>query len=153
MGGIRDDDVVWDPFVGSGAELVERALLGPYRALLGSDSDARALAVAADNLAAAHLVASLERADAVIHSPPGVTLIVTNPPMGRRASRVAGLADELDRFVAHAASVLLPAGRLVWIAPWPARTRDVATRAGLKLDRAFLIDMGGFEAEMQRWVK
>jgi DNA-directed RNA polymerase specialized sigma24 family protein len=153
VGGIRDDDVVWDPFVGSGAELVERALLGPYRALLGSDSDTRALVVAAGNLAAAHLVASIERADAVVHSPPGVTLIVTNPPMGRRASRVAGLADELDRFVAHAASVLLPGGRLVWIAPWPARTRDVATRAGLKLERAFLIDMGGFDAEMQRWVK
>jgi len=153
LGGLRDDDVVWDPFVGSAAELVERALLGPYRALLGSDSDARALAIAADNLAAAHVAAHLEGADALVHSPPGVTLIVTNPPMGRRASRVAGLADELDRFVEHAASVLTLGGRLVWIAPWPARTRDAAMRAGLVLDRAYLIDMGGFEAEMQRWLK
>jgi len=153
VGGMRDDDVVWDPFVGSGAELVERARLGPYRVLVGSDSDADALAIAAKNLSAAHVEARLERADALVHSPPGVTLIVTNPPMGRRASRVAGLADELDRFIAHAASVLRPRGRLVWIAPWPARTREAAMRAGLKLERAFLIDMGGFDAEMQRWIK
>src|SRR5690606_28099121 len=35
-------DVVWDPFVGAGAELVERARLGPAR-LVGTDVDARAL--------------------------------------------------------------------------------------------------------------
>ena len=39
--GARADDVVWDPFVGSGTELVERALAGPYARLLGSDTDPR----------------------------------------------------------------------------------------------------------------
>ena len=33
----KQNDLVWDPFVGSGTELCERALLGPYRALVGSD--------------------------------------------------------------------------------------------------------------------
>jgi len=153
VAGVRADDTVWDPFVGSGAELVERALLGPYGALVGSDLDPRALAVAGENLAAAGVEASLERADALTHRPAGVTLILTNPPMGRRASRDAGLRDLLDGFIVHAASVLRRGGRLVWIAPWPERARDVGERAGLALEWARTVDMGGFDAEMQRWTK
>jgi 23S rRNA G2445 N2-methylase RlmL len=153
VAGVRADDVVWDPFTGSGAELVERALRGPYRSLLGSDVDERALAVARKNLDGVGLTARLERADALTLAPDGVTLVVTNPPMGRRAARVAGLSDFLDAFVAHVARVLAPAGRLVWIAPWPNRTRTTAERAGLRLEWARSVDMGGFGAEMQRWVK
>jgi 23S rRNA G2445 N2-methylase RlmL len=153
VAGVRADDTVWDPFVGSGAELIERALLGPCRALFGSDLDSHALAVAGENLAAVGVHASLERADALTHRPPGVTLVVTNPPMGRRASRTTTLGDMLDGFVAHAASVLSRNGRLVWIAPWPKRTRAVAERAGLALDWARVVDMGGFDAEIQRWIK
>jgi 23S rRNA G2445 N2-methylase RlmL len=149
----QPDDVVWDPFVGSGAELVERALLGPFRALVGSDVDEGALEIARGNLDAAGLPATLHLMDALGHEPSGVTLVITNPPMGRRSSRTAGLANRLDRFVAHAASVLVPGGRLVWIAPFPARSRAAARSAGLALEWARTIDMGGFEAEMQRWVR
>jgi tRNA G10 N-methylase Trm11 len=73
--------------------------------------------------------------------------------MGRRASRTAGLAEMLDRFVVHVASVLVPGGRLVWITPWAKRARAAAAQAGLRLDSARTVDMGGFDAEMQRWVK
>ena len=153
IAGVRGDDVVWDPFVGSGAELIERGLLGPYRALVGSDVDDRALAVARGNLQAAGLTGRLERSDALAFAPADVTLIVSNPPMGRRASRVAGLADFLDAFVAHAARTLKKSGRMVWIAPWPKRSRSVAESVGLRLDWARSVDMGGFGAEIQRWVK
>jgi 23S rRNA G2445 N2-methylase RlmL len=153
VAGARDDDVVWDPFVGSGAELVERALLGKHRALYGSDLDARALDATRVNLAAAGVQADLRQGDALDLAPPGVTLIVTNPPMGRRASRTSGLADTLDRFVEHAAATLVRGGRLVWVAPWPERSRSTALAAGLRLDRARIVDMGGFDAEMQRWLK
>jgi precorrin-6B methylase 2 len=153
VAGARDDDVVWDPFVGSGAELVERALLGKYRTLYGSDHDARALEAARVNVGAAGVTADLKQGDALDLAPPGVTLIITNPPMGRRAVRTSGLAITLDRFVAHAAELLAPGGRLVWIAPWPERSRSAALAAGLRLDRARIVDMGGFDAEMQRWLK
>jgi 23S rRNA G2445 N2-methylase RlmL len=153
VAGARDDDVVWDPFVGSGAELVERARLGPFRALHGSDVDARALAVARENLAAAGVTADLAQRDALAAAPSGVTLVLTNPPMGRRAVRTAGLAELLDRFVAHAAATLAPGGRLVWLAPWPARARRAAEQAGLRLDVASVVDMGGFDAELQRWTR
>ena len=144
---------MWDPFVGSGAELVERALLGPHRALFGSDLDPRALSIARENLAAAGFEARLEQQDALDAAPADVTLIITNPPMGRRAARNVGTGDTLDRFVAHAAAALVPRGRLVWMAPWPKRARAAGARAGLTLDWAREVDMGGFEAELQRWMK
>ncbi|MGH7269165.1 MAG: TRM11 family SAM-dependent methyltransferase, partial [Polyangiaceae bacterium] len=153
VGGVRADDVVWDPFVGSGAELVERARLGAYHALHGSDIDPEALAVARANLDAAGTTASLEVMDALGTAPHGVTLILTNPPMGRRSSRVAGIDEMLDRFIAHAAASLSPGGRLVWLAPWQKRSRDAGLLAGLKLDWARMVDMGGFDAEMQRWLR
>lgn len=155
VAGVRDDDVVWDPFAGSGGEIVERALLGPCRALFGSDLDPRAIEVARENVAAAGLASRvvLQAQDALGPAPAGVTLIVTNPPMGRRASRTAGLDEMLDRFVEHAASALVPRGRLAWLAPWPKRSRAAGQRAGLTLDYAQLVDMGGFDAELQRWVK
>jgi 23S rRNA G2445 N2-methylase RlmL len=151
--GVRADDVVWDPFVGSGAELVERALLGPYHALIGSDVDDDALAVARRNLERAELSARLERADARRFAPEGVTLVITNPPMGKRVARTSGLSTMLDEFVAHAGRTLRSGGRLVWLAPWPRRSRAAAEGAGLRLDDARSVDMGGFGAEMQRWSK
>jgi 23S rRNA G2445 N2-methylase RlmL len=153
VAGARADDVVWDPFVGSGAELVERGLIGPYRRLLGSDVDPRALVAARKNLAAAGLDARLEVGDALTVAPEGVTLIVTNPPMGRRSSRTGTLSATLTRFVGHAASVLRPKGRLVWMAPWPAKARAAAAEAGLELLTARTVDLGGFDVELQHFVK
>jgi len=43
VAGVQPNDVVWDPFVGSGLELIERALLGPYRGLYGTDIERPAL--------------------------------------------------------------------------------------------------------------
>jgi predicted RNA methylase len=144
----RADDVVWDPFVGAGAELVERARLGPYKALIGTDLERDAIEAARSNLTAAGIDdATLEVADATTHQPRGVTLIVTNPPMGRRVQRGTH-ADVLERFVDQAARVLVPGGALVWAAPDPGRLQARAERAGLVLDHAFTVDMGGFPAEM-----
>jgi HEAT repeats/RMKL-like, methyltransferase domain len=49
VAGVSPDDVVWDPFVGGGTELVERALAGPFARLVGTDVDPRALEVARGN--------------------------------------------------------------------------------------------------------
>ena len=86
MAGVRVDDVVWDPFVGAGAELVERALLGRYDEMIGTDTDADALAAAKANLKAAKVArVQLTRSDARKFLPrKPVTLVLTNPPMGRR---------------------------------------------------------------------
>lgn len=65
-----NDDVVWDPFAGAGAELIERARLGPYARLLGTDVDPEATAAARANLERAGIEnAAIEEADAVTSSP------------------------------------------------------------------------------------
>jgi 23S rRNA G2445 N2-methylase RlmL len=153
VAGARGDDVVWDPFVGSGLELVERARLGPFARLVGTDVDPRALAVARDNVRAASISnVELREGDALVERPGGVTLILTNPPMGRRIKTQA-LSSLLDRFLAHAADVLEPGGRLVWMSPRPERTRARARSLRFAVDRALRVDMGGFFAELQRLSK
>jgi len=147
--GARPDDVVWDPFVGSALELIERARFGPYRTLLGSDIDPAALEVARENLGGAGVTAELCLGDATRLVPEGVTLIVTNPPMGRRLARDRTLGPLLTDFVAHAARVLSPGGRLVWLSPLPELTRRAAAAAGLRGPTGPLVDMGGFDAELQ----
>jgi len=153
LAGVRADDVVWDPFVGSGLELVERGLLGPHARLVGTDLDAKALATAGANLAAAGLErAELVQADATSFDPGPVTLIVTNPPMGRRVQR-GDVAPLLTAFLARAGALLRPGGRLVWISPLPRVTQAAARGGGLVCRRAQPIDMGGFNAQLEVWDK
>jgi len=153
VGGVRDGDVVWDPFVGSALELIERARLGPYASLHGTDVDEHALESARANLARANVTdAQLTLADATIFAPPGVTLALTNPPMGRRVAR-GELAPLVDRFLHNVARALVPGGRLVWLSPMPERSRARLVDAGLTLDLARPVDMGGFRAELQRATK
>jgi 23S rRNA G2445 N2-methylase RlmL len=154
VAGVRPDDVVWDPFVGSGVELVERAVAGRYGGLRGSDTDPRAIDAARTNLAAAGVKdAVLELAQATRHSPPGTTLIVTNPPMGRRVARDGTLSALLEAFVDHAAEMLPDAGRLVWLSPLGARTAPRATTRGFAVTMDTEVDMGGFRARLQRFVR
>lgn len=146
----RPDDVVWDPFVGSGLELAELARLGSVRELWGSDLDAEALEVARANLEAAGVAAAqLRLSDALAWAPEGVSLIVTNPPMGRRLARDGSIEALLIGFVSHAARVLRPGGRLVWLSPLAAKTERAARAAGLAVSQGPDVDMGGFSAKLQ----
>jgi hypothetical protein len=141
-------DTVWDPFVGSGLELIERARLAPVRRLLGSDLDPSALEAARANLGAAGVNADLTVADALTSAPTGVTCILTNPPMGRRVQRGQAESITLD-FLDRAATLLPPGGILVWISPAPGKSRTRAEQAGLRLEDARTVDMGGFAAQLQ----
>jgi predicted RNA methylase len=148
LGGLRDDDVVWDPFVGSGLELVERARLGPYARLIGTDIDPKALRAATENTASVERV-ELVRADSTQHSPSGVTLILSNPPMGRRVARDGSLRPLLESFVKHAARVLVPGGRWLWLSPLPELTARAAEQHGLSVAPGPEVDLGGFSARIQ----
>ncbi len=146
----RAGEQVWDPFVGSGAELCERGRLGPCT-LHGSDLDARALTAAKANLTAAGLMerATLTQGDALQLKLPRIDLVLTNPPMGRRlrgdvAPLLAGLATRLP-------SVMARGGRLVWLNPRPEVTRPILDRGGLTLSFACDVDLGGYEARLERW--
>jgi 23S rRNA G2445 N2-methylase RlmL len=153
VAGVKDDDVVWDPFVGSGLELIERARLGAYHSLHGTDVEESALEAARANLARAgvegvHLV----HGDSTVAAPNGVTLAITNPPMGRRVAR-GELAMLIDRIVHRVARTLVKGGRFVWLSPMPERTRARFADEGLRVELARSVDMGGFRAELQRAIK
>ena len=154
VAGVRPDDVVWDPFVGSGVELVERARLGPLRELHGTDLDARALSAARENVERAGIAGvQLQQADARNHRVAGLTLVLCNPPMGRRVLRAAGLSGVLCQVVRNVAAQLAPAGRMVWLSPFPDPTARAAADAGLQVERLGPVDLGGFSAELQRFVR
>jgi 23S rRNA G2445 N2-methylase RlmL len=153
--GVRRDDVAWDPFVGSGLELCERARLGPYRALVGSDVDPRAIDVARANLAGAgaHDV-TLAVGDVRAFRPASrATLVVTNPPMGRRVLLPGELAGVYEAFFLAAGAALAPEGRVAWITPRADLGVELASRVGLEPRMRTRVDMGGFDAELQVLVR
>jgi precorrin-6B methylase 2 len=145
----RPADRVWDPFCGSGLELIERARRGPARSLLGTDNDAAALDAARRNLDAAAVRAELALTDARTHAPGPVDLIITNPPLGSRVAvdAAALLVAALPNF----ARALAPRGRLVWITPSPRKTTPIAEQLGLVRTRDLAVDLGGVRGHLERW--
>lgn len=153
VAGAKRDDFVWDPFVGSGLELIERARLGPYRRMVGTDVSNDALGAARENLRAAGVEAELAIADARTHTVRGVTLVITNPPMGRRLVRDRSLKGLYDRLIANVAYNLARGGRMVWLSPRSDDTAKHAASLGLAVRRGPRVDMGGFDAEIQVFEK
>lgn len=152
VGEARPGDVAWDPFVGSGLELCERAVLGPYASLWGSDRDVEALERSRRNLTSLGAGPfELVRGDAREVRVPGLTLVLSNPPMGRRVLRGHDLGALLHDTVANAARQLAAGGRIVLLSPAPRATAQAAADAGLvtKLERE--VDLGGFHATLQRF--
>jgi hypothetical protein len=52
----------------------------------------------------------------------------------------------------HAAEVMAPGGRFVWMSPLPALTVDCARELGFVVRERRTVDMGGFDAELQAFV-
>ncbi|MCU0658636.1 MAG: hypothetical protein MUF64_26275, partial [Polyangiaceae bacterium] len=153
VGGVQEEDVVWDPFTGSGLELCERAWLGPYAEIHGSDRDPEALVIAGKNLENARVVpTSMTAIDARGHRIPGLSLVLSNPPLGHRVARQEDLALLLESVVASIARQLRPRGRLVWLSPHGDRTARAGERSGLQVERHGRVDLGGVEAELQSMV-
>jgi len=143
-------DVIWDPFVGSGLELIECARLGRYRELIGTDNNARSLEAAAANVQSAKIErVRLLNADARTARLNGVTAIITNPPLGIRHQRDGQLGPLLLDFLTNARASLGAAGRLVWLSPLPQQTARHAHSLGFAVERLGPVDVGGLSPELQ----
>jgi 23S rRNA G2445 N2-methylase RlmL len=135
---------------------VERALRGGVRHLFGSDISAEALAIAQANLAAAKTGVPATFAGCDFRRPAkvpgllpgGATLVITNPPLGRRL-RLADPTAFFTDFFAAAALVLRPGGRLVFVNPLRLDSRDRT----LSLDYRRTVDLGGFDCRLEVWRK
>lgn len=155
LAGPFENDVVWDPFCGSGLELVERALLGGVKKLCGTDLDANAISILRANVAAAKLggiETDFERCDfrefAQRHKPGSISLVITNPPMGRRI-RIPDLRGLIADFFDAASRMLRPGGRLVFPNPVRVAPRDPSLR--LKFHE--IVDLGGFTCRLELYEK
>lgn len=151
------NDTVWDPFCGSGLELIERALLGNVLHLYGTDRSQEAIEISRQNLASSaasgtqHTFACCDFRDhaqiAGLGSA-GLSLIVTNPPMGRRVP-VANLRHLIEDLFIAASDTLKIGGRLVFANPLPIKPRDHS----LKLEFRQKVDLGGFHCYLEKYTK
>jgi len=152
LAGTTGNDVVWDPFCGSGLELIERGFLGGVRKLLGSDRSAEAIEVAKCNLAASGLRVTSDFFHGDFRNanlaPGSISQIISNPPMGRRVP-IADLQGLIRDLFDTAAGVLQSGGVLVFANPLSSRPSD--TR--LKLDSTQRIDLGGFDVHLEKFIK
>lgn len=151
------DETIWDPFCGSGLELIECALLGGVQRVIGTDLSPTAVAIAQTNFAAAKLRSDLatfaccdfrEHAKVPGLGPRSVSLIITNPPMGRRV-RIPDMQGLFASFFAVAATVLKPGGRLVFANP----LRLESPSPALSLHSRQVIDLGGFDCRLEVYRK
>jgi tRNA G10 N-methylase Trm11 len=157
LAGRVNHEIVWDPFCGSGLELIERARLGGVEHIYGTDLSPDAIAISRANFAAAKvnavplkLVCCDFRDYARVEGlgPKSVTLMITNPPMGRRI-RVPNLREMLGDLFDVAAAVLRPGGRLIFANPSRIEPRDPS----LKLRYQKVIDLGGFDCRLEMYLK
>jgi predicted RNA methylase len=157
LAGRVENEIVWDPFCGSGLELVESALLGGVRGIHGTDLSAEAVAIARDNFAAARMkpvpanFACCDFRDYAASGslgPDSATLIITNPPMGMRVP-VGDLRGLMEDLFNVAATVLRPGGRLVLANPVsmekPPRSFQLQSRQA--------VDFGGFDCRVEKYLK
>jgi 23S rRNA G2445 N2-methylase RlmL len=157
LAGRMENEVVWDPFCGSGIELVESALRGGVRQAYGTDLSAEACAIARNNFAAAGIpspAATFICRDFRDHAkieglgPGSVSLVITNPPMGQRVPipDLRGLITDLLRVAAVA---LRPGGRLIFANP----LRSECAHPGLRRQFRQVVDMGGFHCRLEHYVR
>ena len=157
LAGRVENEIVWDPFCGSGTELIEAALPGGVKYIYGTDLSAAAIANAKANFASAGLglipakfVCSdfREFARREKLETNAVTLIITNPPMGQRV-----LTPDLRHLIGDlfnvAAKTLKPGGRLVFANP----LRMENPQPTLKLQSRQVVDFGGFDCCLEKYLK
>ncbi|HEX3717173.1 MAG TPA: methyltransferase [Verrucomicrobiae bacterium] len=153
LAGRVQNEVIWDPFCGSGSELIESAVLGGIRSVYGTDLSSEAPGIAQTNFAAAQLKSVPAKFICgdfrrIALGGPAPTLIITNPPMGMRVP-VADLKQLIRDLFNVSVKVLKPDGRLVFVNP----ISNSSPHPLLKLQFQQKVDMGGFECRMEKYVR
>lgn len=157
LAGMMHNEIVWDPFCGSGIELIECAKRGGVRWLHGTDLSADAVTAAQLNFAASDtgpVNATFTCTDFRDHAgvegggPGQVSLIVTNPPLGMRVP-VPNLRELIHDLFDVASRALKAGGRLIFVNP----IRLESPHPSLRLQSRRLVDMSGFDCRLEVWLK
>jgi tRNA (guanine10-N2)-dimethyltransferase len=112
MTGVQPGGRILDPCCGTGAYLIEAALVGA--AVYGSDRDPAAVAGARRNLAALGLSAEVRELDAARLADWRLTFdaLVTDLPYGHSASLFGASAVQVSASILRSAALVLPRGRV-----------------------------------------
>jgi tRNA G10 N-methylase Trm11 len=153
LAGPFPNENVWDPFCGSGLELIERARLGGVSTVLGTDLSPAAIEATLANWRAARI--SGVRTNFVQKDfrdflkipgciPGSISLLITNPPLGKRVP-IPNLRGLLQELFDLASVALRPGGRMVWVNPLKIKPADPS----LHLEFQQTVDLGGFACRLE----
>ncbi len=77
-----------------------------------------------------------------------VSLIISNPPLGRRV-RVPNLQGLFEDLFRVASAVLRPGGRLIFVNPGRVEPQDKSLRRVYRQ----IVDLGGYDCKMEMYMK
>jgi len=143
-----DTDVVLDPFCGAGTVLIERAYLGRYRNLIGSDRDADAIEAARANVGARYKPIELHSWDAAA-LPLGdatVSKVVANLPWGVRSGTPAENRKRYARWLDEMYRVLAPNGKMVLLTAETRLMHELRVRGAIAPERVLHVTVLGRSA-------
>ncbi len=157
LAGPMENEIVWDPFCGSGLELIESAMRGGVKHIFGTDRSEDAIQIAEANFAAA-LSGSVpvtfascdfrDYSDVEGLNERGVSIVISNPPMGRRIP-ISNLRGLIADFFEVAEEALVPGGCLVFANPLPI----APCGSGLQLEFQQRVDLGGFDVQIEKYLR
>lgn len=148
LSGPKDDDVVLDPMCGAGTILIERAMHGRYRMLLGGDHDPEALVAARTNVGPRYKPIELRLWDASAVPLPdsSVTKLITNLPWGMRLGSHQNNRRLYPRLLAEFRRLLEPGGAMVLLTAETALMRELIARGELLPRQIFNVSILGKSA-------
>ncbi len=157
LAGPLQNAIIWDPFCGSGLELIERVRLGGVLGVYGTDRSAEAVTTVQANFAGAGIQETRSkfvccdfrefvRSEGLGRN--SIDLVITNPPMGKRV-HVADLKRLIEDLISVAAAVLKPGGKLVFANP----IQILSQNPLLKLLSRRVVDFAGFDCRVEVYEK
>jgi tRNA (guanine6-N2)-methyltransferase len=143
-----DSDVVLDPFCGAATILIERAHLGRYAMLYGSDRDEEALAAARANVGPRYKPIQLVRWDAakLPLEDASVTKIVTNLPWGQRVGSHGANRRLYPLWFREFHRVLKSGGTIVALSAEWRIMRELESRGEFRPQKAYRVSILGAPA-------
>jgi predicted RNA methylase len=147
----RDDDIVLDPFCGTGTILIERAHLGRYAVLIGADRDPAAVRAALQNIGPRYKPIEIHGdwdAGAMPIGDGSVNKIVTNLPWGIRHGSHSENRRRYGDWMAEMKRVLAADGKMVVLSAEWRLMRDAIERAGLVAEAIMRVTILGVAASV-----
>src|SRR5262249_53793215 len=147
----RDDDIILDPFCGVGTLLIERAHLGRYRNLIGSDRDPGAIRAARENIGPRFKPVELHDdwdAGALPLADASVTKVTANLPSGIKHGSHAVNRRRYGDWLAEMNRVLAANGKMVLLTAEWRLMRDLSDRGALAVDKMSHVTVLGAPAAL-----